>query len=442
MLTEADVGLDLRLRRAMESGTLPKLLVVCGPAGTGKTYAIVQTLHLIAADLPNVRILICRRTRASLTESVCVTLEQEILPSDGMGSVASGASRHNRQSYRYPSGSEIVLGGLDKPDRILSTAWDIVYVNEAIELDATAWDTLSSRLGRPGRSTDFGYLIGDTNPGDPSHWIRSRSVAGELELWDTTHRANPALYDERRGEWTALGREYMARLDLLSGTRRKRLLEGLWAAGEGQWFETFGDGHVSPLAEFDPAFPVHLAIDCGVHTAAVWFQVRRGDEPRVSVFGDYYAFGLPASSAAEAIRVRTAELCGGRYDRGTIDPAGRSATSIGPTVLGEYERAGLRGLVGWPSYPGSVADGLALLESFVAVDPPGLAVHPRCRNLIEAFSNYRRAKRGGQWIDRPEDPQHPHEDLMDALRGGLMDVFPEGRKPQPLMRRMPARKVF
>jgi hypothetical protein len=39
--------------------------------------------------------------------------------------------------------------------------------------------------------------------------------------------------------------------------------------------------------------------------------------------------------------------------------------------------------------------------------------------LIRAFQAYRRASVKGQWRDWPEDPQHPHEDLMDALRGGL-----------------------
>jgi hypothetical protein len=29
------------------------------------------------------------------------------------------------------------------------------------------------------------------------------------------------------------------------------------------------------------------------------------------------------------------------------------------------------------------------------------------------------------------DPQHPHEDLMDAPRGGERDRFPEGRIEQP-----------
>ena len=57
-----------------------------------------------------------------------------------------------------------------------------------------------------------------------------------------------------------------------------------------------------------------------------------------------------------------------------------------------------------------------------------LLIHPRCTKLKAAFQNYRRKRTGrGDWLDEPEDPQHPHEDLIDALRGGVRDRFPDGR---------------
>lgn len=432
---------DVRLKRAIASGRLPPELLICGPAGTGKTFGILCVLHRLAAENPNLRILFVRQTRASLTDSVLVTYEQEVLPRDGMEFLAAGSTRRHRSSYLYPRGTEITLAGMDNPTRIASTAWDIVFVNESIDLEEDGWETIGSRLNRPGRDRRFGWLIADTNPGDPAHWLKKRCDEGRTTLWDTSHEANPALHDGHG--WTEAGTLYLARLDRLRGTRFKRLRKGLWAAGEGQWFETFGDEHQSTLAEYHPSFPVHQAIDTGVHTGAVWFQVRPSElGPLITVFGDHYSFNVGAYDNARAIKARSLELCGReRVDRGVTDPAGNAATGVGPTVLGEYQRAGLK-LEQWPSYPGSVRDGLALIESFVAVEPPGLLIHPRCTHLIDAFNNYKRAKRGGQWIDRPEDPQHPYEDLMDALRGGLMDKFPEGRRPAPSFRRVSARSVF
>ena len=54
-----------------------------------------------------------------------------------------------------------------------------------------------------------------------------------------------------------------------------------------------------------------------------------------------------------------------------------------------------------------------------------LTIHPRCVRLKDAFRNYCRQRRGGQWIDFPADG-HPEEDLIDALRGGIRDAMPEG----------------
>ena len=53
--------------------------------------------------------------------------------------------------------------------------------------------------------------------------------------------------------------------------------------------------------------------------------------------------------------------------------------------------------------------------------------------LGKALGNYRRKKLRGQWMDYPEDPQHPWEDLVDSLRGGLVQAFPEGRRATPIL---------
>ena len=91
-----------------------------------------------------------------------------------------------------------------------------------------------------------------------------------------------------------------------------------------------------------------MAIDPGVHTGAVWFQVRPrldGQGHQVNVFADYFAEGLSAETNAQEIREKTRELCGvgvGRQ-RVSMDPAGNARTAVGPTVRGEYERAGVQG---------------------------------------------------------------------------------------------------
>ncbi len=84
-----------------------------------------------------------------------------------------------------------------------------------------------------------------------------------------------------------------------------------------------------------------------------------------------------------------------------------------------------------------MADGLDQLE--LLLETGCLLMHPRCEHLKAAFQNYvRKQSAAGEFLDEPVDPLHPHEDLMDALRGGVRDRFPEGRAPQPNFQRLHA----
>lgn len=205
---------------------------------------------------------------------------------------------------------------------------------------------------------------------------------------------------------------------------------------DGLWFPAFDTQNISDAAEYDPRWPVHASIDSGVFTGGVWFQVRqRHDQYLVTVFADYLSENLSAESNARAVLDVGRTHCNGRVHRYSTDPSGGSRNPVGPTVIGEYERVGIRSLDRWPV--SSVADSLAVLEGLIrsADGTVGLLIHSRCKHLIQAMRNYRRAKRAGQWMDYPEDPQHPHEDLVDALRGGLKLELPEGRKPAPAFQR-------
>jgi hypothetical protein len=217
---------------------------------------------------------------------------------------------------------------------------------------------------------------------------------------------------------------------------------------EGLWFPQFDAVKMTtPLAEYDPGLPVHVSIDSGVFTGAIFFQIAKkvlpsGITEEVHVFADILTENLTAEANARTILELARTRCNGRIDVVSTDPAGGARNPVGPTVIAEYERSGVRPLRRWPL--GSIADGLALVESFVqpADGSSRLLLHPRCTTLARALGNYRRAKRGGQWQDYPEDPQHPAEDLVDALRGGLRVCFPEGRVPESNLKRVPARQVF
>lgn len=219
-------------------------ILLSGPAGTGKSRAQLEKLYLLMLMFPGARGLIVRKTRASLTQTGLVTLEQKVFPPN------SGLKRNTvTDSYRLPNGSEIVCAGLDNAVRIMSTEYDIICVLEATELTPTDYESLTTRL-RNG-VVPFQQLLGDCNPGHPKHWLKQRADRGDILLIHTTHRDNPTLWDGERGTWTKMGAQYISKLQKLTGVRRSRLYEGKWVASEGQVYKEWNDA----LHVIDP-FPI------------------------------------------------------------------------------------------------------------------------------------------------------------------------------------------
>lgn len=216
------VSLDLLYCRADE-------VLMSGPAGTGKSRACLEKLHLCAERYPGMRALILRKTRESLTEAGLVTFEEKVLPASH--AALDGPQRKFRQVYRYPNGSEIVVGGLDKPQKVMSTEFDMAYIQEAIEVTENDWEMVTTRL-RNGRMP-YQQIIADTNPDAPYHWLKRRCDRSQCLLLESRHEDNPTLWDWRTRSWTPQGEVYIARLEALTGARKPRLRHGRWVQAEG-----------------------------------------------------------------------------------------------------------------------------------------------------------------------------------------------------------------
>ena len=204
-------------------------LIVSGPADTGKSRGILERMYLLASKYPRSRMLMTRKTRASLTESAMVTFERYVVPDHSP--VLQGPQREQRHAYRFPNGSEIVTGGLgdDKEKtRIMSTEYDLIYVQEAREISESEWEELSTRCSGRAGNMPWHQLLGDTNPDASSHWIKQRHSRGQLKLLEARHADNPAITPER-----------LAVLDALTGVRYKRLRLGLWVAAEGVIYDGY-----------------------------------------------------------------------------------------------------------------------------------------------------------------------------------------------------------
>lgn len=257
-------------------------IIVSGPAGTGKSRVILEKLHLAALKYPHARILMLRKTRRSLTESGMVTYWQKIRPDlDGVQWKAA------MQQYQYPNGSIIAVGGLDKPSKIMSSEWDIIYPQEATELTENDWEACTIRL-RNGKMP-YQQLIGDCNPDAPKHWLRQRVSAGKTVMLESRHEDNPLLFDDQ-GVITAEGERYLHALDQLSGVRYSRYRRGIWAAAEGTVYEDSWDPARNIVNRFDiPAeWPRYLAVDFGFTHPFVCLWVAQDPDVRLYVYRQIY----------------------------------------------------------------------------------------------------------------------------------------------------------
>lgn len=246
-------------------------VLLAGPAGTGKSRAALEKVHLVCLMSPNVRALILRKTARSLATSALKTWERDVIKQavrDGTVNYYGGSAREPAQ-YRYKNGSSVAIGGLDDPMKIMSTEYDLVYIQEATEVTETDWENVTTRL-RNG-AISFQQLIADCNPGAPTHFLLERDKAGKLKHLHSRHEDNPRYFNED-GTKTEAGIQYIdGILEKLTGVRYLRLRKGLWAAAEGVIWDGYDPAihHIDPIT-INPAWDRVWSIDFGYTNPFVW----------------------------------------------------------------------------------------------------------------------------------------------------------------------------
>lgn len=242
-------------------------ILLAGPAGTGKSLGALHKIHLVLSKYKKSKGFMSRKTRASMTNSCMATYENLVLHE------ADRVHLHKQdQQYNYPNGSLLAIVGLDDPERIKSTEWDIGYVQEATECLENDWEIGTTRLRN--HKVPYQQMLGDCNPDKPSHWLKKRCERGLTKMLNSFHEDNPTLYNHETGEWTENGKKYLAKLQRLSGVRYSRLFKGLWVAAEGvvydKWDFTVHMISLLELPEGCEEWEHYWSIDWGYIHPACW----------------------------------------------------------------------------------------------------------------------------------------------------------------------------
>ena len=416
--TPRGVARELFARRESE-------VLVSGPAGTGKSRACLEKLHALMLANPGARGLMVRKVRDTLSTTGLVTWREHVIPEAIAAGVVSyyGGSAAEPPQYRYTNGSRVMIGGMDKPTKIMSSEYDVVYVQEAVELTTTDWENITTRL-RNGKIS-FQQLIADCNPDAPTHWLKQRADRGVTVLLHSRHEDNPRLFTED-GEPTSVGASYISKLDMLTGVRYQRLRHGRWTAAEGLVYDGYDPGvHHRPLADPPKDWTRYLSIDFGYTNPFVCQWWAQDGDGRLYLYRELYATQGLVEDHARTILASSL--------RGEPQPF---------AVICDHDaedRATLERHLGMPTTAAqkTVSDGIQAVQARLRVQPDGkprLYVNPaavirRDQALVDAgrptctteeFPGYvwETAKEGSVAADKgpKEQPLKRDDHGMDALR--------------------------
>jgi PBSX family phage terminase large subunit len=246
-------------------------IVLSGPAGTGKSVGGLTKQHLAAMKYPGSRHLLLRKTAASLGASTLEVYRKHVaVASLACGDVEYyGGSTSEPAQYRYKrNGSSIVIGGMDKPSKIMSSAYDTAVMDEGTEFFVDDFEAVVSRM-RAG-NMPYSQIMMMCNPDSEYHWIYQRAQAGGMTMLESRHEDNPAYFDAF-GQITPAGAAYLGKLDRLTGVRYLRLRKGLWVAAEGLIYEDWdpADHLVDALPEGSESWVRWWSIDFGYRNPTV-----------------------------------------------------------------------------------------------------------------------------------------------------------------------------
>jgi phage terminase large subunit len=250
-----------------------------GPAGTGKTVGALYKIHRLLCLYPGTRALVARKTNTALSGSAMITYRDNIRR-ERTDIRWFGGNKVEPAAFKYSNGSEMIVNGLDKPEKVQSAEFDWAYINEATECDLEDIEFVRMRL-RPRTNTlavPYRQLIMDCNPSAPTHWLNQRMNEGMTKRLISRHEDNPRYFDLRTNDWTEEGREYVfGILGGLTGVRLARYRYGIWAAAEGTVYEQDWDRsrNVIDNITIPKAWPRYLSIDFGYTNPFVcaWWAV-------------------------------------------------------------------------------------------------------------------------------------------------------------------------
>lgn len=252
-----------------------------GGAGSGKSHTQAQ-YELINGMARKEKVLILRKVKDTLKDSVIPLMNEEILPAMKAGSLFTYHAT-NRVLTCKLTGTQYLFRGLDDPEKIKSIAGITrIWLEEASEFNEADFNQLNLRLRAQGRL----QMVLTFNPIDESHWLKKRFFDFEdpdATIIKSTFQDNPFLPESYVNE-------------LLKYKKTDYNYFRVYALGDwgkldsgAELYKAFDPAYNVDLSPYDPDLPLHISFDENVNpymSASLWqgegLKVRQVDEITLS----------------------------------------------------------------------------------------------------------------------------------------------------------------
>jgi phage terminase large subunit len=168
------------------------LIINRGGAGSSKSHSIIQVLLQKGLENNGIKILILRKVRASLGKSVYnqfITYLKEIGIYDDI--------KEHKSDYYYelPNGTQVHFAGLDDRQKLKSSEWNIIWLEEANEFSRDDYNFIKTRKYRGDKFPDLKVIIYMSfNP--EQCWIEKIENGENVKLIHSTYKDNPFCNEE------------------------------------------------------------------------------------------------------------------------------------------------------------------------------------------------------------------------------------------------------
>ena len=355
----------------------PRIVILQGGTRSGKSYSAVQYLVDQALQSPNTSISIVRKSFPSLRISTLRDFK-EIMRELNLWNESDWRASENL--YSFDNGSTIEFLSVQDGERRKGTKRDILFVDEANELD---WDDMFQLFIRTTQKTVLAY-----NPSFPvNHWIYTQMLTHpEAERYISTYEDNPFL------ENTII--EEIERLRETSPSYWKVYGEGREGMSEGLIFDNFS------VIDYIPENAELLGYGCDwgftndPSTMVALFKTEEG----IVLDEIFYLKGLLTNQLGSLIKEAfdiygKAVVIGDSSEPRTLEEIFRMGINIKPAIKG----------------PDSILSGIDIMKQHK------ILITKKSQNMLNEFYSYLWAKdKNGDLMNQPDSRSNDH--AIDAAR--------------------------